>query len=189
MDSTSPKEVTRLLNAWSGGNQAALDQLMPLVYDELRRIARGYMRHERSENTLQPTALVNEAYLRLIGQREVRWQNRAHFFAIAAKLMRRILVDRARRQHAAKRGGPAQPSPLIDVAVSPQQNVDLLLLDDALNGLAEFDAQQARIVELKYFAGLTIEEIAEVLGSSPATIKREWSVAKAWLHRQMTTRG
>jgi RNA polymerase sigma factor (TIGR02999 family) len=186
VDSTSPKEVTRLLNAWSGGNQAALDQLMPLVYDELRRIARGYMRGERPDNTLQPTALVNEAYLRLIGQREVRWQNRAHFFAIAAKLMRRILVDRARRHRAAKRGGPAPPSPLVDVAIAPQQNVDLLLLDDALNRLSDLDAEQARIVELKYFAGLTIEEIAEVLGSSPATVKREWSVAKAWLHRQMT---
>jgi RNA polymerase sigma factor (TIGR02999 family) len=160
---------------------------MPLVYDELRRIARGYMRGERPDNTLQPTALVNEAYLRLTGQREVRWQNRAHFFAIAAKLMRRILVDRARRHRAAKRGGPAQPSPLIDVAVAPQQNVDLLLLDDALNRLSDLDAEQARIVELKYFAGLTIEEIAEVLGSSPASVKREWSVAKAWLHRQMTT--
>src|SRR5215469_5057910 len=169
---------------WSGGNQAALDKLMPLVYDELRRIARSYMRRERSDNTLQPTALVNEAYLRLVDQRNVRWQNRAHFFAIAAKLMRRILVDRARRDNAAKRGGPAQPIPIDEIQIaSPQTSVDLLALDQALDGLAAIDDLQARIVELKYFAGLTIDEVAEVLGSSPATIKREWNVARAWLHR------
>jgi len=185
---SSPKEVTRLLMDWSGGNQAALDKLMPLVYDELRRIARSYMRRERSDNTLQPTALVNEAYLRLVDQHNVRWQNRAHFFAIAAKLMRRILVDRARRDNAAKRGGPAQPIPVDQIQIaSPQQSVDLLALDEALDGLAAIDELQARIVELKYFAGLTIEEVAEVLSSSPATIKREWNVARAWLHRQLTS--
>ena len=131
---------------------------------------------------------MNEAYLKLIDQREVRWQNRAHFFAIAAKLMRRILVDRARRHHAAKRGGPAQPTPISEIVLaSPPQNLDLLALDEALNGLAEIDPQQSSIVELKFFGGLTIEEVAEVLGSSPATVKREWNIAKAWLHRQMTT--
>lgn len=164
-----------------------MESLMPLVYDELRRLARAYMRRESPGNTLQPTALVNEAYLRLIDQREVRWQNRAHFFGIAAQLMRRILVDRARRHHAAKRGGAGQRVSLEEVNAAVSDNeVDLISLDDALEKLAALDPQQSRVVELKFFGGLTIEEIAEVLGISPATIKREWSLAKAWLHREVS---
>jgi RNA polymerase sigma factor (TIGR02999 family) len=185
---SSPDEVTRMLIEWSNGERGALDKLIPLVYGELRQIAAGVLRRERPDHTLQPTALVHEAYLRLIDQRNVNWQNRAHFFAIAAQAMRRIIVDHARRHNAVKRGGDnlrveldeaqSQPGPL---------DVDVLKLDDALTALAAFDPQQSRIVELRFFGGLSIEETAEVIGISPATVKRDWSMAKAWLHREMET--
>jgi RNA polymerase sigma factor (TIGR02999 family) len=185
--SSSSKQVTRLLLDWSDGNQKALDQLMPLVYDELRRLARGYMRRERSDNTLQPTALVNEAYIRLIDQRHVRWQNRAHFFGIAAQLMRRILVDRARSRNAIKRGGEGEKVPLDEAVIGggAQPNDNLLALDDAMSRLAEIDPEQSKVVELRFFGGLSVEETAEVLKVSPATVKREWSLAKAWLYREI----
>jgi RNA polymerase sigma factor (TIGR02999 family) len=184
---SSSKEVTQLLLDCRDGNKEALDRLMPLVYDELRRLAKSYMRRERPDNTLQPTALVNEAYLRLIDQRDVRWQNRAHFFGIAAQLMRRILVDRARSHHAVKRGGDGERVPLNEAVISAptRPDVDLISLDDALAKLTEIDPQQSRIVELKFFGGLTVEEIAEILKISPATVKRDWSLAKAWLHREI----
>jgi RNA polymerase sigma factor (TIGR02999 family) len=184
---SSSKEVTQLLLDCRDGNKEALDRLMPLVYDELRRLAKSYMRRERPDNTLQPAALVNEAYLRLIDQRDVRWQNRAHFFGIAAQLMRRILVDRARSHHAVKRGGDGERVPLNEAVISAptRPDVDLISLDDALAKLTEIDPQQSRIVELKFFGGLTVEEIAEILKISPATVKRDWSLAKAWLHREI----
>jgi len=180
-------EVTQLLIQWSNGDKAALDKLMPLIYDELRRLARHYMNRERAGHTLQTTALVNEAYLRLINRKQVHWQNRAHFFAIAAQLMRSILVDHARSHAYAKRGGGARKIALDEaLAVSQQRAADVVALDDALKRLAEIDQQQSRIVELKFFGGLTIEETAEVLGLSPATIKREWSTAKAWLYHELS---
>src|SRR5437588_6147845 len=179
-------EVTQLLLQWSNGDKAALDKLMPLIYDELRRLARHYMSRERPGNTLQTTALVNEAYLRLINRKHVHWQNHAHFFAIAAQLMRSILVDHARSHAYAKRGGGARKIALDDaMAVSQQRAADVVALDDALKRLAEIDPRQSRIVEMKFFGGLTIEETGEVLGLSPATIKREWSTAKAWLYHEL----
>jgi RNA polymerase sigma factor (TIGR02999 family) len=176
-----------MLLDWSQGDQQALDRLMPLLYDELRLIARRYLRRERQDHTLQTTALVHEAFIRLIDQQQVSWQNRAHFFAIAAQMMRRILVDHARGQQADKRGGEA-PKLSLDEAmdVAEQQAVDLIALDDALSTLTRLDAQQCRIVELRYFGGLTVEETAEALRISPATVKREWSMAKAWLHRELS---
>ena len=179
-------EVTQLLIQWSNGDKAALDKLMPLIYEELRQLARHYMNRERAGHTLQTTALVNEAYLRLINRKQVHWQNRAHFFAIAAHLMRSILVDHARSHAYAKRGGGARKIALDEaLAVSQQRAADVVALDDALKRLAEIDRQQSRIVELKFFGGLTIEETAEVLGLSSATIKREWSTAKAWLYHEL----
>ncbi len=179
-------EVTQLLIQWSNGDKAALDKLMPLIYEELRQLARHYMNRERVGHTLQTTALVNEAYLRLINRKQVHWQNRAHFFAIAAHLMRSILVDHARSHAYAKRGGGARKIALDEaLAVSQQRAADVVALDDALKRLAEIDRQQSRIVELKFFGGLTIEETAEVLALSPATIKREWSTAKAWLYHEL----
>ena len=179
-------EVTQLLIQWSNGDKAALDKLMPLIYEELRQLARHYMNRERAGHTLQTTALVNEAYLRLINRKQVHWQNRAHFFAIAAHLMRSILVDHARSHAYAKRGGGARKIALDEaLAVSQQRAADVVALDDALKRLAEIDRQQSRIVEMKFFGGLTIEETAEVLGLSPATIKREWSTAKAWLYHEL----
>ena len=179
-------EVTQLLIQWSNGDKAALDKLMPLIYEELRQLARHYMNRERAGHTLQTTALVNEAYLRLINRKQVHWQNRAHFFAIAAHLMRSILVDHARSHAYAKRGGGARKIALDEaLAVSQQRAADVVALDDALKRLAEIDRQQSRIVELKFFGGLTIEETAEVLELSPATIKREWSTAKAWLYHEL----
>jgi len=160
---------------------------MPLVYDELRRLAHHYLRQERSDHTLQSTALVHEAYLRLAGQNPPQWQNRAHFFGIAAHIMRQILVEYARGRGAAKRGGGAFRLALDDAIAPPQQlDVDVVELDKALTGLAEFDPQQSRIVELRFFAGLTIEDTSEVLGISPATVKRDWVTARAWLYRAMT---
>jgi RNA polymerase sigma factor (TIGR02999 family) len=178
--------VTQLLINWSNGDRAALDKLMPLVYDELHRLAHRYMSRERPDHTLQTTALVHEAYLRLIDQTHVRWQNRAHFFGIAANVMRQILLQHARSHHAAKRGG-ARPSLSLEDAVglSKEPAVDLVALDDALTSLAAYDPQKSRIVELRFFGGLTVDETAEVLGLSPRTVKREWRVAKAWLYNAM----
>jgi RNA polymerase sigma factor (TIGR02999 family) len=189
MTTSSSKEVTQLLVDWSNGNQEALAKLMPLVYDELRRLAAGYLSRERPDHTLQATALVHEAYLRLIDQKRMRWQNRAHFIAIAAQFMRRILVDHARSHHYAKRGG-GKPKLSLDEAVglSKQTDLDLVALDDALNGLAEIDPQQSRIVELRFFGGLTVEETAEAMNLSVAKVKREWSTAKAWLLRELSQR-
>jgi len=180
-------EITRMLQEWSGGNHDALDALLPLVYAELHRQASRYLRRERAGHTLQTTALIHEAYLKLIDQRTVNWQNRAHFFGIAAQAMRRILVDYARGRHRAKRGGIGEDLPLEEAAlmVSEERSVDLVALDEALTRLAEFDERQARIVELRYFSGLSIEETAEVLQISPATVKSDWNVAKAWLRHEI----
>jgi RNA polymerase sigma factor (TIGR02999 family) len=182
--------VTQLLVEWSGGDRAALDRLLPLVFDELRRLAASYLRRERAGHTLQPTALVNEAYLRLVDQDGVRWQNRAHFFGIAANLMRQILVDHARQRAAEKRGGSDQQRLSLTQAerIVRHEDVDVLALNEALERLAEFDPQQARIVELKFFGGLTIEEICEVAGLSHATVEREWKLARAWLRRELSDR-
>jgi RNA polymerase sigma factor (TIGR02999 family) len=181
--------VTGLLQAWGGGDAAALDQLVPLVYAELRRQAQRYLSRESPGHTLQTTALVHEAYLRLVDQRDARWQNRAQFFGVAAQLMRRILVDYARRHQAAKRGGSAIQVPYEEGAVAAAgSEVDLVALDDALTRLAARDPQQARVVELRYFTGLGIEETAEALGISPATVKRDWAMARAWLKRELGER-
>jgi RNA polymerase sigma factor (TIGR02999 family) len=183
----SGEGITQLLIDWSKGDQAALEKLMPLVYDELRRLASNYLRRERASHTLQPTALVNEAYLKLIDQRHAKWQNRAHFFGISAQLMRRILVDHARQRQAAKRGGSDLQRLSITSAetVIKRPEIDLLALNEALDELAEMDPQQGRIVELKFFGGLSIEETAEVLGISHATVERDWKMARAWLRRQL----
>ena len=180
--------ATQLLAAWSGGNHEALDALMPLVYDELRRIARNYLRRENAGHTLQTTALVHEAFFRLTAQQQVSWQNRAHFFAIAAKMMRRVLINHAETKHAAKRGGPQAKKIELDEALAfcEQRNLDLLALDEALKKLSSFDEQLCSVVEMKFFGGLTNEEIAEVLQVSLATVKREWSTAKSWLLREMS---
>jgi RNA polymerase sigma factor (TIGR02999 family) len=171
---------------WGQGDQGAREALIPLVYDELRRLARRYLRRERPDHTLQSAALVNEAYLRLIRQDQPQWQNRAHFFGVAAQLMRHILVDHARYRAAAKRGAGAPRLTLDpDVALPQARDVDLVALDDALNQLAALDPQQSRLVELRFFGGLSIEETSVVLGVSPATVKREWATARAWLQREM----
>ena len=186
MTRSSTHEVTELLIEWSNGDKAALDKLMPLIHEELRRLAHHYMSHERPGHTLQTTALVNEAYLRLVNRKGVHWQNRAHFFAIAATLMRSILVDHARSHAYAKRGGGAHNITLDEaMIVSQERAAEVVALDDVLKQLADFDPQQSRIVELRFFGGLTIDETAEVLGLSPATIKREWSTARAWLYREL----
>ncbi len=183
----SSKEVTQLLVDWSDGNREALDELMPLVYEELHRLAHQCMGRERAGHTLQSSALVNEAYLRLVDLRRVRWQNRAHFFAIAAQLMRRILVDYARSRHYRKRGGGALQVSLGEAAMeSPERAADVVALDDALQGLEAIDPRKSRIVELRFFGGLSIEETAEVLGVSPGTVMRDWTLAKAWLYQAVT---
>jgi RNA polymerase sigma factor (TIGR02999 family) len=183
-----PDAVSALLRAWVGGDIEARDRLMPLVYQDLRRRAAAYLRRERVDHTLQPTALVHETYLRLTGQERVTCRNRAHFFGIAAQMMRRILVDHARGHHRSKRGGDASKVTLDErlVAVTPS-NCDLLVLDDALTELAAIDPQQSRIVELRYFGGLTESETADVLGVSRSTVTREWQTARAWLHRWIKT--
>lgn len=183
----SPEGITQLLIDWGHGDQAALEKLMPLVYSELRRLATNYLRRERTGHTLQPTALVNEAYLKLVNQQNAKWQNRAQFFAISAQLMRRILVDHARRRQAVKRGGSEQQRLSITTAeeLATQPAIDLLALNEALDELAKMDPQQSRIVELKFFGGLSIEETAEVLGIGHATVEREWKSARAWLRRQL----
>jgi len=183
----TPQNVTQLLLGWSSGDKEALDKLVPLVYDELRRQAARYLRRERVGHTLQTTALINEAYLRLIDQKNVHWQNRAHFFGIAAQLMRRILVDHARTKKRAKRGGSDVRVSFSEATIKAKdQDLDIVALDEALERLTKIDEQQSRIVELRFFSGLTVEETAEVLSISPATVKRDWSMAKAWLHRELT---
>jgi RNA polymerase sigma factor (TIGR02999 family) len=183
-----PREITQLLLAWRNGDSSALDKLMPLVYEELRGLAKHYMAAERPGHTLQTTALINEAYLRLIDHKEMRWQNRAHFFGVAAQAMRRVLVDHARTRDAAKRGGGTPKASLEDAAVIPERSVDLIALDEALNDLATLDPRKSRMVELRYFGGLSVEETAEVLGVSPVTVMRDWSAAKAWLLRAISRR-
>jgi RNA polymerase sigma factor (TIGR02999 family) len=183
----STQSVTDLLQAWASGDQTALDELLPLVYDDLRRQARRYMRAQPAGHTLQTTALVHEAYLRLVGQSSVEWNGRAHFFGVAAKAMRSILVDHARARSAAKRGGSARAITLDDARgmAGPEVSVDVLALDQALKRLAEVDARKSRLVELRYFGGLGIDEAAAVLSISPATVKREWTTARAWLRREL----
>jgi RNA polymerase sigma-70 factor, ECF subfamily len=181
-----PPEITQLLIAWCDGDKTALDKLTPLVERELHRIARHYMRRENPGHTLQTTALVNEAYIRLVNQRDVRWQNRAHFFGIAAQIMRRILLNHARNRHRVKRGGGATQVSLSEAAVvSEEKSAELIALDEALERLAEVDERKARVVELRYFGGLSVEEAAEVLGVSQVTVMRDWNMAKAWLTREM----
>ncbi len=182
----SNENVTKLLQQSNEGSRAALDELLPIVYDELRRVARHQLSKERDNHTLQATALVNEAYMKLIGQHSVDWQNRAHFFSIAAETMRRILVNHAVERNAQKRGGGATLVSLDDeIDFIHQKDLDVLALDDALNRLEKFDQNQAKIIELKFFGGMTNEEMAEVLGVSDSTIKREWRMAKAWLQSQV----
>ena len=180
--------MTQLLLDWGNGNQAALDRLTPLVYEELHRLAHKHMSRERGDHTLQTSALVNEAYLRLIDQRHVRWQNRAHFFSIASRLMRRILVDHARAHRYAKRGGGAPRVSLDEAAsVSQARAAELAALDEALTSLAAIDQRKSQVVELRFFGGMSVEETAEALGVSPNTVVRDWSTAKAWLARAMQT--
>ena len=189
MSGSAPRshEISRLLRDWSDGNGKAIDELLPLVYDELHRQAHRLLRRERPTHTLQTTALIHEAYLNLIKQKRITWQNREHFFAISANLMRRILVNYANARHRAKRGGAAENVELDDsILIAAESNaLDLIALDDALNRLAKMDEQQAQIVELRYFGGLTIEETSEAMGIAPATIKRDWKLTKAWLFREL----
>ena len=180
--------VSQLLADWAAQDPTARDRLVPIVYDELRRLAHYYMHGERAGHTLQTTALVNEVYLRLAGIKGLQWRDRAHFFAMAGTLMRRVLVDYARRRSRDKRGGGMSVTSLDDHAVISAPSVDILALDEALEQLAEVDPQQCRVVELRFFGGLSVEETAEALGISPATVKRDWTTAKAWLHHELTTR-
>jgi RNA polymerase sigma-70 factor (ECF subfamily) len=185
-DESAVGDISQLLRAWSDGNQSALEKLTPIVYDELRRLARRYMRRERPGHSLQTTALVNEAYLRLVDYERMQWQNRAHFFAVSAQLMRRILVENARR-HNLKRGGGLQHVSLEEAAVvGGGRATDLVRLDDALNALSRFDARKVQVVEMRFFGGLNVEETAEVLKVSSVTVMRDWSTAKAWLYRELT---
>jgi|SRR5215216_1974239 len=189
MTTEAPKSITELLVAWSEGDRSALDRLTPLVHAELRRLARSYLRRERQGHTLQTSALINEAYLRLIDQKNVRWKNRAHFLAITAQLMRRILVDYARSRQYQKRGGGALQVALAEAdSLSNERAPNLVALDEALTMLAEIDPRRSRIVELRFFGGLSIEETAEVLKVSPTTIERDWITAKAWLHKTLTSK-
>jgi RNA polymerase sigma factor (TIGR02999 family) len=184
---SNSSQVTELLQRWSGGDSAARERLVPLIYEELRQLARRCLAGQRENHTLQSTALVHEAYLRLIDYTTVRWDSRIHFFAVAAQLMRRILVDHVRMRHAQKRGGGQVTLVLDERVASPHQRaVDLVALDDALNSLAHLDERQCRLVELRFFAGLTIEETAEVMKISPASVKREWATARLWLLREMS---
>lgn len=180
-------DITAYLREWNQGNDAALDKLLPHVYNELRKLARSYLRKERADHTLQPTALVHEAFLKLIDQNSITWENRSHFFGICARIMRQVLVSYAVSHQATKRGGKAKKISIDDVTGLVQsREVDVISLNDALTSLEALDARQSQIVELRYFAGLSIEEAAEVLGISPATVKREWSTAKLWLRRQLS---
>lgn len=186
---SSSRNVTELLRVWGRGDSSALDQLLPVVYDELRRQAARHLRRERGGHTLQPTALVHEAFLRLVNQKNVEWQNRAHFFGIAARLMRRVLVDHARERLAGKRGGGIRLTLDEKMVASDERGIDFLALDEALMKLAALDERQSRVVELRFFSGLNVEETAGVLEVSPATVKLDWSMAKAWLRRELGTRG
>ncbi len=184
------QQITHLLLAWGQGDQAALDALMPLVYGELRKVAARHLRGQRAGHTLQTTALVNEAYLRLIDASQVKWQDRAHFFAVAAHFMRRILVDFARSRNYQKRGGGAQQVSLAEaLAIEPERGADLLALDEALTRLQALNERQAQVVELRYFGGLSEEESAEALKVSVRTVRRDWNFARVWLHRELTGRG
>jgi RNA polymerase sigma-70 factor, ECF subfamily len=178
-------DLSGLLRAWSEGDQNALERLTPIVYDELHRLAGRYMRREREGHSLQTTALVNEAYLRLVDYKRMQWQNRAHFFAVSAQLMRRILVEHARR-HNVKRGGGIPHISLDEAAVVDHKAADLVMLDDAMNALARLDPRKVRVVEMRFFGGLSVEETAQVLKVSPVTVLRDWSIAKAWLYRELT---
>jgi RNA polymerase sigma factor (TIGR02999 family) len=190
MSTPSSHQVTRLLLAWGGGDAAAFDELMPLIYAELRKLARRQMQRERLGHTLQATALVHEAYLRLIDQRQVHWQNRAQFFAVAAQVMRRIVVDYARRRRRVKRGGEVTHVALDEAAlITPMQAPQVLALDDALCRLAALDERKSRVVEMRYFGGLTVEEVAAVVGVSENTVISDWALAKAWLRRELETTG
>ena len=183
---TSAGDISGILRAWSDGDQSALDRLTPIVYDELHRLARRYMKHERPGHSLQTSALVNEAYLRLVDYERMEWQNRAHFFAVSAQLMRRILVDHARR-HNLKRGGGVEHVALEEAAVvGGGQGPDLVALDDAMNALAQIDPRKVQVVEMRFFGGLSVEETAEVLKVSTITVKRDWRLARAWLYRELT---
>ena len=189
MATASRQDVSDLLIDWGQGDQEALNKLMPLVYDELHRLASRDLRHERPGHTLQTTALVHEAYLKLVDQKNANWQNRVQFFAAAAQVMRHVLVDYARRRRASKRGGDYCRLSLDEATISSEEkDTDLLALNEALNNLAAIDPQQSRVVELRVFGGLTVEETAEAMGISARTVKREWSMAKAWLHRQIRNR-
>src|SRR5580765_8097250 len=188
--SAFPPEITQLLLTWSNGDQSALDQLIPLVYPDLRRMARAYMGRENSGHTLQTSALINEAYLRLVNQQPVKWQDRAHFFAVAAQIMRHILIDHARRYRRSKRGGGKEHLPLDERAVVCEERAsELMALDEALNRLALIDERKSQIVELRFFGGLTVDEAAEVMNVAPITIMREWRAAKAWLAREVSGEG
>jgi RNA polymerase sigma factor (TIGR02999 family) len=186
LEQGTSSQFTEMLVRWRAGDRAALDRLIPLVYSELRRLAHHYLRRERPGHTLQSTALVHEVYVRLLGQDLPEWQNRAHFFGVAAQLMRQILVDYARSRRAAKRGGGACKLTIdAAVALSHETDIDMIALDDALKALASVDPQQSRIVEMRFFAGLSIEDTSDVLGISPATVKRDWTTARAWLFREL----
>ena len=186
-DAAEPERIAEMLADWANGDPAARDLLVPIVYDELRRLAHHYMRGERQEHTLQTTALVNEAYLRLAGIHALKWRDRAHFFAMAATLMRRVLVDYARQRAREKRGAGVSVTSLDENAIAPRPAVDVVALDEALERLAAVDPQQSRVVELRFFAGLSVKETAEALGVSPATVKRDWATAKLWLYNELMT--
>jgi RNA polymerase sigma factor (TIGR02999 family) len=190
LDESSQGEITQLLRAWGSGNEGALDKLTPVVYDELRRMARRYMRRENPDNSLQATALVHEAYLKLVDAKVAQWQDRAHFFAISARLMRRILVDSARTKDAAKRGGEAVRVELNEsIDGLPMESNQMLRLDEAMQALAKFDPRKAQVVELRFFGGLSVEETAEVLKISPQSVMRDWKLARVWLAREMERAG
>lgn len=190
LDESSQGEITQLLRAWGSGNEGALDKLTPVVYDELRRMARRYMRRENPDNSLQATALVHEAYLKLVNAKVAQWQDRAHFFAISARLMRRILVDSARTKDAAKRGGQAVRVELNEsIDGLPMESNEMLRLDEAMQALAKFDPRKAQVVELRFFGGLSVEETAEVLKISPQSVMRDWKLARVWLAREMERAG
>ena len=187
MECEPPSEVSKLLQVWRGGDHDALDALLPLVYKELRRVAHSQLRNERPNHTLQSAALVNEAYLRLVGLNTPQWESRTHFFAIAAQLMRQILVDYARRRGAAKRGASVARVSLGDAAIAPKKKtLDVVALDDALKGLSKIDPRQSRVVELRFFAGLSLQEISDAMEIAPATVQRDWTAARAWLHREIS---
>src|SRR5215469_12636376 len=180
------RQITELLNRWSQGDKRALDEVMPLVYEDLRRLSQYYLQDERPGHTLQSTALVHEVYLRLCGQQEPDWTGRAHFFAVAAKMIRRILVDHARQKSAAKRGGMMRSDPLEEAVTVPvQADIDTLLLDESLNELAAFDSRKSQVVEMRFFGGLSAKDIATVLDTTEATVRRDWNIARAWLYRRM----